>query len=136
MQDRQPRPALPPLWPRLQSWEETRSLIPEKGPLEDDADVVVKGEDPPQAFWVPLSPQTPGDNVFACGSPPPRLVVPRAPRTRASALVAPAPGLVRAHPGLPGPVQQQREGGAALGEPRPHQPVLGDRPGAQAQGDG
>lgn len=71
MQDRQPRPTLPPLWPRLQSWEETRSLIPEKGPLEDDADVVVKGEDPPQAFWVPLSPQTPGDNEFACWSLPP-----------------------------------------------------------------
>ncbi|XP_055982900.1 pleckstrin homology domain-containing family H member 3 isoform X1 [Sorex fumeus] len=28
---------------RLQSWEETRSLIPEKGLLEDDPDVVVKG---------------------------------------------------------------------------------------------
>ncbi|XP_010841401.1 PREDICTED: pleckstrin homology domain-containing family H member 3 [Bison bison bison] len=27
----------------LQSWEETRSLIPEKGPSEDDPDVVVKG---------------------------------------------------------------------------------------------
>uniref|UniRef100_A0A2K5R0U1 Pleckstrin homology, MyTH4 and FERM domain containing H3 n=1 Tax=Cebus imitator TaxID=2715852 RepID=A0A2K5R0U1_CEBIM len=25
-------PTLPPLWPRLQSWEETWSLIPEKGP--------------------------------------------------------------------------------------------------------
>ncbi|ELK01473.1 Pleckstrin like proteiny domain-containing family H member 3 [Pteropus alecto] len=37
------RPTLPPLWTRLQSWEETRSLIPEKGPLEDDTDVVVKG---------------------------------------------------------------------------------------------
>ncbi|XP_005875775.1 PREDICTED: pleckstrin homology domain-containing family H member 3 isoform X2 [Myotis brandtii] len=32
-----------PISDRLQSWEETRSLIPEKGPLEDDADVVVKG---------------------------------------------------------------------------------------------
>lgn len=28
---------------RLQSWEETRSLIPEKGLLEDDPDIVVKG---------------------------------------------------------------------------------------------
>ncbi|XP_023099344.1 pleckstrin homology domain-containing family H member 3 isoform X1 [Prionailurus viverrinus] len=28
---------------RLQSWEETRSLIPEKGPPEEDPDVVVKG---------------------------------------------------------------------------------------------
>ncbi|MBW00483.1 Pleckstrin homology domain-containing family H member 3, partial [Eschrichtius robustus] len=27
----------------LQSWEETRNLIPEKGPSEDDPDVVVKG---------------------------------------------------------------------------------------------
>ncbi|XP_039729349.1 pleckstrin homology domain-containing family H member 3 isoform X2 [Pteropus medius] len=32
-----------PISDRLQSWEETRSLIPEKGPLEDDTDVVVKG---------------------------------------------------------------------------------------------
>ncbi|XP_006773943.1 PREDICTED: pleckstrin homology domain-containing family H member 3 isoform X1 [Myotis davidii] len=32
-----------PISDRLQSWEETRSLIPEKGPLEEDADVVVKG---------------------------------------------------------------------------------------------
>ncbi|XP_024599841.1 pleckstrin homology domain-containing family H member 3 isoform X3 [Neophocaena asiaeorientalis asiaeorientalis] len=32
-----------PVSDRLQSWEETRSLIPEKGPSEDDPDVVVKG---------------------------------------------------------------------------------------------
>lgn len=32
-----------PVSDRLQSWEETRSLIPEKGPPEDDPDVVVKG---------------------------------------------------------------------------------------------
>ncbi|XP_019522582.1 PREDICTED: pleckstrin homology domain-containing family H member 3 isoform X1 [Hipposideros armiger] len=32
-----------PISDRLQSWEETRSLIPEKGQLEDDTDVVVKG---------------------------------------------------------------------------------------------
>uniref|UniRef100_G1RM15 Pleckstrin homology domain-containing family H member 3 n=1 Tax=Nomascus leucogenys TaxID=61853 RepID=G1RM15_NOMLE len=36
-------PTLPPLWPRLQSWEETWSLIPEKGLPEDDPDIVVKG---------------------------------------------------------------------------------------------
>ncbi|XP_073901872.1 pleckstrin homology domain-containing family H member 3 isoform X5 [Castor canadensis] len=38
----QPRPTLF-LWPRLPSWEETWSLIPEKGLPEDDPDVVVKG---------------------------------------------------------------------------------------------
>ncbi|KAB1266332.1 Pleckstrin homology domain-containing family H member 3, partial [Camelus dromedarius] len=32
-----------PVSDRLQSWEETRSLIPEKGPPEDDPDIVVKG---------------------------------------------------------------------------------------------
>ncbi|KAM6174522.1 pleckstrin homology domain-containing family H member 3 [Erethizon dorsatum] len=32
-----------PVSDRLQSWEETRSLIPEKGLQEDDPDVVVKG---------------------------------------------------------------------------------------------
>ncbi|XP_077635252.1 pleckstrin homology domain-containing family H member 3 [Crocuta crocuta] len=32
-----------PVPDRLQSWEETRSLIPEKGPPEEDPDVVVKG---------------------------------------------------------------------------------------------
>ncbi|XP_004410613.1 PREDICTED: pleckstrin homology domain-containing family H member 3 isoform 2 [Odobenus rosmarus divergens] len=32
-----------PVSDRLQSWEETRSLIPEKGPPEEDPDVVVKG---------------------------------------------------------------------------------------------
>uniref|UniRef100_A0A2K6BQT3 Pleckstrin homology, MyTH4 and FERM domain containing H3 n=1 Tax=Macaca nemestrina TaxID=9545 RepID=A0A2K6BQT3_MACNE len=32
-------PTLPPLWPRLQSWEETWSLIPEKGLPEDDPDI-------------------------------------------------------------------------------------------------
>ncbi|KAM5309516.1 pleckstrin homology domain-containing family H member 3 isoform 3-T3 [Glossophaga mutica] len=32
-----------PISDRLQSWEETRSLIPEKGLLEEDSDVVVKG---------------------------------------------------------------------------------------------
>lgn len=58
------RPTLPALWTRLQSWEETRSLIPEKGPLEDDTDVVVKGEDPSHALWRTPNPNCPGDNVF------------------------------------------------------------------------
>ena len=53
MQDQQPCPTLPPLLPRLQSWEETRSLIPEKGPPEDDPAVVVKGWDPPYALRRP-----------------------------------------------------------------------------------
>lgn len=67
VQDWQPRPTLPPsLWPRLQSWEETRSLIPEKGPLEDDTDVVVKGEDSPQALWRAPNPNTSENNVFSC----------------------------------------------------------------------
>lgn len=34
------------LWHRLQSWEETWSLIPDKGLPEDDPDVVVKGGNP------------------------------------------------------------------------------------------
>lgn len=50
MQDRQACPTLAPLLPRLQNWEETRSLIPEKGPSEDDPDVVVKGGDPPHTL--------------------------------------------------------------------------------------
>lgn len=65
MQDPQSRPTLPPLWPRLQSWEETRSLIPEKGLLEEDSDVVLKGEDPSYAFWMSPSPKLSGNNVFA-----------------------------------------------------------------------
>ncbi|XP_049635033.1 pleckstrin homology domain-containing family H member 3 [Suncus etruscus] len=46
---------------RLQSWEETRSLIPEKGLVEDDPDIVVKGwlyREPrigaPRGPWLPL----------------------------------------------------------------------------------
>lgn len=66
MRDWQPYPTLTPLWPRLHSWEETRSLIPEKGPLEDDTDVVVKGEDSPQALCRAPSPIPAGDNVFSC----------------------------------------------------------------------
>lgn len=60
MKDRQPRPTLPPLRPRLQSWEETRSLIPEKGPPEDDPDVVVKGGDLSHALWRPPIPTLQG----------------------------------------------------------------------------
>lgn len=56
MQDPQPRSPLSSL--RLQSWEETRSLIPDKGPLEDDPDIVVKGEDLPRALWSPPQSQT------------------------------------------------------------------------------
>lgn len=44
------------LWPRLQSWEETWSLIPDKGLPEDDPDVVVKGGNPWTQIWRP--PQT------------------------------------------------------------------------------
>lgn len=67
VQDWQPRATLPPLlWPRLQSWEETRSLIPEKGQLEDDTDVVVKGEDSPQALWRGPNPNPSENNVFSC----------------------------------------------------------------------
>jgi hypothetical protein len=50
----QPRPTLF-LWPRLPSWEETWSLIPEKGLPEDDPDVVVKGGEPLSAH--PRDPQ-------------------------------------------------------------------------------
>lgn len=95
MQDPQPHPTLPPLWPRLQSWEETRSLIPEKGPLEEDADVVVKGEHPPLAFRTPLAPQDPGDNVFACWSPSPS----QAGCTASPEEEGPGPGCPRAGPG-------------------------------------
>lgn len=55
MEAPQPCPAFH-LWPRLQSWEETWSLIPDKGLPEDDPDVVVKGGNPWTQIWRP--PQT------------------------------------------------------------------------------
>lgn len=80
MQDRQPPPTLPPLRPRLQSWEETRSLIPEKGPPEEDPDIVVKGGDDLMHSGSP-NPSPREDTVFSCSppfppSPGPRLAVP------------------------------------------------------------
>lgn len=59
-----PLPHLPPSLTRLQSWEETRSLIPEKGLLEDDPDIVVKGGQPFPAFWRTPKPNPPGADFF------------------------------------------------------------------------
>lgn len=41
------------LWSRLKSWEETWSLIPDKGLPEDDPDVIVKGGTPGPNFGGP-----------------------------------------------------------------------------------
>lgn len=50
MEALQPRPTFH-LWSRLQSWEETWSLIPDKGLPEDDPDVIVKGGNTWAQFW-------------------------------------------------------------------------------------
>lgn len=52
MEALQPRPTFH-LWSRLQSWEETWSLIPDKGLPEDDPDVIVKGGNTWVQFWRP-----------------------------------------------------------------------------------
>uniref|UniRef100_F6TWG4 Pleckstrin homology, MyTH4 and FERM domain containing H3 n=1 Tax=Callithrix jacchus TaxID=9483 RepID=F6TWG4_CALJA len=55
-----------PVSHRLQSWEETWSLIPEKGLPEDDPDIVVKGRDPLSTLEA-SSPNPPRVNFSSSG---------------------------------------------------------------------
>lgn len=75
MEALQPRPTFH-LWSRLQSWEETWSLIPDKGLPEDDPDVIVKGGNTWAQFWRPpntalLKKMSSLINLFLLISPPP-----------------------------------------------------------------